>query len=115
MNWQPYLDKINKILEGKGQSTLTQNESQNIVNSWQVVLSQPICAMLAQHAPEMIVPQLQRDLPNVIYDVRLKAYKKIRKTWEISPVEKVVPSKKKKGLKINKDKHKKSWQNWEKE
>lgn len=52
-------------------------------------------------------------IPEKYKNMNFKAHKKVRKTWEIDPVEKVVPNKKK-ALKI-KDKHKKKWQEYDME
>ena len=72
VNWQPYLEKIDVILEKKGQPKLTQNESQNIVNNWQARFASPEIHMLLAHAPDMVELILKQDLPNIIHDI-LKA------------------------------------------
>lgn len=74
MDWQPYLAKVDAILEKKGQPKLTQNESQNLANNWQNMFMTE-GALLMQLPPavaRMMTPNLVKSLANCTYDV-LKA------------------------------------------
>ena len=76
VDWQPYLARVDVILESKGQSKLTQNESQNLANNWQNIFATD-GAFMVQLPPFAaqalgLGPKLNKALANATYDV-LKA------------------------------------------
>ena len=74
VDWQPYLARVDVILESKGQSKLTQNESQNLANNWQNIFMRDgaFIVQLPPFAAKALFPQLLKVLSNCTYDV-LKA------------------------------------------
>jgi len=72
IDWKPYLDKVDAILEGKKQEKLTQNEIQNIINNWERLCRGPLGEFIVQLPPfatQQLKGQLNKELANVVYDI----------------------------------------------
>jgi hypothetical protein len=71
MDLQPYVDKINSILDKHTQPKLTQAETNLILVNWKKILSNPVHQMLAQQpqGKQRHQMMLTRELLGIIYGV----------------------------------------------